>query len=232
MAHVKQKAEDPALPQKHTFIRSYQACVACRKRKVRCDLGDPGNPSDPPCRRCRREHKECYFQDLRTKKGGQSRPGRSSRSPTRLRQPSIPPDLDTTGTDAPPAQSPGPFNTASYAYTPPSTSTNSHLGPVHGTNESATAERIIHKEVHNANEALTLLYEAAAESQSGSDDTGIGARSRIDPRYPSKLDPSTLAWRDFWCVKAGWMTDVEARSYVDLYVAFQFFAYQHEQLLR
>ena len=58
MAHVGSDAA--TLAQKHTFIRSYQACVPCRKRKVRCDLGDPGNPSDPPCRRCRREHKDCF----------------------------------------------------------------------------------------------------------------------------------------------------------------------------
>src|SRR5271170_3692809 len=83
MAHV---ASESAINEtKHAFVRSYQACVPCRKRKVRCDLGDPGNPSDPPCRRCRREHKDCFFQDLRTKKGASSKLDEAIHSAKRLR---------------------------------------------------------------------------------------------------------------------------------------------------
>ena len=32
--------------------RGYQACIPCRKRKVRCDLGPIDEPHDPPCARC------------------------------------------------------------------------------------------------------------------------------------------------------------------------------------
>jgi len=32
--------------------------MACRKRKAKCDLGISGQP---PCARCRREHRECIF---------------------------------------------------------------------------------------------------------------------------------------------------------------------------
>ncbi len=42
-----------------------QACIPCRQRKVRCDLGSVENFSDPPCARCRRESKECYFSAQR-----------------------------------------------------------------------------------------------------------------------------------------------------------------------
>ncbi|KAI9894371.1 MAG: hypothetical protein M1814_003127 [Vezdaea aestivalis] len=48
--------------------RTYQACIPCRKRKVRCDLGSVDNPHDPPCVRCRRESKECYFSATRRKR--------------------------------------------------------------------------------------------------------------------------------------------------------------------
>lgn len=48
--------------------RVYQACIPCRRRKVRCDLGPVDNPSDPPCVRCRRESKECYFSATRRKR--------------------------------------------------------------------------------------------------------------------------------------------------------------------
>ena len=45
-----------------------KACIPCRKRKVRCDLGSVDNPHDPPCVRCRRESKHCYFSATRRKK--------------------------------------------------------------------------------------------------------------------------------------------------------------------
>ena len=48
--------------------RGYQACIPCRKRKVRCDLGPVDAPHDPPCVRCRRESKECFFSATRRKR--------------------------------------------------------------------------------------------------------------------------------------------------------------------
>lgn len=50
--------------------RVYQACIPCRRRKVRCDLGSVDDPEDPPCQRCRRESKECYFSATRRKRKG------------------------------------------------------------------------------------------------------------------------------------------------------------------
>ncbi|KAK5746568.1 zinc finger transcriptional activator [Elasticomyces elasticus] len=58
-----QPSKDPAQHQ-----RTYQACIPCRRRKVRCDLGSVDNPHEPPCLRCRRESKECYFSSTRRKK--------------------------------------------------------------------------------------------------------------------------------------------------------------------
>ena len=81
--------------------------------------------------------------------------------------------------------------------------------------ESNTAERILHKEVHNANEALNLLYEAAAETRPDDDASRTTADS-AKGRFSDTDNANTLAWRDFWCVKAGWMTDLEARCYADL----------------
>ncbi|KAF2106244.1 hypothetical protein BDV96DRAFT_508227 [Lophiotrema nucula] len=52
--------------QQHT--RTYQACIPCRRRKVRCDLGPVDAPFDPPCVRCRRESKECFFSATRRKR--------------------------------------------------------------------------------------------------------------------------------------------------------------------
>jgi hypothetical protein len=44
------------------------ACIPCRQRKVKCDLGSVDNPHDPPCGRCRRESKQCYFASERRKR--------------------------------------------------------------------------------------------------------------------------------------------------------------------
>ncbi|RKF55785.1 putative zinc finger transcriptional activator of the zn2cys6 [Erysiphe neolycopersici] len=48
--------------------RVYQACIPCRRRKVKCDLGSVDNPDSPPCVRCRRESKECFFSATRRKR--------------------------------------------------------------------------------------------------------------------------------------------------------------------
>lgn len=47
------------------FRRNYKACLNCRTRKVRCDLGPLDAPHDPPCARCKRERKECVFAESR-----------------------------------------------------------------------------------------------------------------------------------------------------------------------
>lgn len=55
-------------PQPPQHKRVYQACIPCRMRKVRCDMGPVDAPHDPPCVRCRRESKECYFSATRRKR--------------------------------------------------------------------------------------------------------------------------------------------------------------------
>jgi Fungal Zn(2)-Cys(6) binuclear cluster domain len=204
--------DGPVLNQKHTFIRSYQACVPCRKRKVKCDLGDPGNPSDPPCLRCRREHKDCYFQDLRTNKNSPSAKGDASPPAKRARIEGVAESSPTSLNSAT-----GKMDSFGDIFAVTKSSV-TRRATVLSPNESATADRILHKEVHNAKEALNLLYEAAAESRSESDDAH-GAHAESDARA-SKDDVNTVAWRDFWCVKAGWMTEGEARHYIDLYLLF------------
>ncbi|KAI0543784.1 hypothetical protein F4679DRAFT_567402 [Xylaria curta] len=63
--HTRSHSSGPAPPQ---HKRVYQACIPCRRRKVRCDLGSVDNPHDPPCMRCRRESKECFFSATRRKR--------------------------------------------------------------------------------------------------------------------------------------------------------------------
>ncbi|KAJ5221215.1 uncharacterized protein N7469_010102 [Penicillium citrinum] len=49
------------------YQRTYKACIPCRARKAKCDLGTgpDGLPIGPPCARCRREMRECIFPEKR-----------------------------------------------------------------------------------------------------------------------------------------------------------------------
>jgi hypothetical protein len=58
----------------NAITRTYKACLSCRKRKIRCDLGES---NQPPCQRCRRESRDCNIPEERSWKsqtpgGGQS----------------------------------------------------------------------------------------------------------------------------------------------------------------
>lgn len=64
---------------KKVFRRSYKACINCRAKKIKCDLGDLSNPSDPPCARCRREGRKCEFSVSRRGGSGNSRAGKLKR---------------------------------------------------------------------------------------------------------------------------------------------------------
>ncbi|AGO12673.1 AaceriADR199Cp [[Ashbya] aceris (nom. inval.)] len=57
------KSSNPGSGRK--WRRIYKACLNCRTRKVRCDLGPVDKPREPPCVRCSRERKECIFTELR-----------------------------------------------------------------------------------------------------------------------------------------------------------------------
>lgn len=66
-------SSDPKPQEKKTFRRSYKACLNCRFKKIKCDLGDLASPSEPPCARCRREGKKCEFSVSRRGTSGASK---------------------------------------------------------------------------------------------------------------------------------------------------------------
>lgn len=52
------------------FKRNYRACLNCRVRKVKCDLGPVDNPREGKCLRCLRERKDCLFVESRRGSNG------------------------------------------------------------------------------------------------------------------------------------------------------------------
>ncbi|KAI5287072.1 hypothetical protein KEM54_006267, partial [Ascosphaera aggregata] len=57
-----------SFPPPKVHKRAYQACIPCRERRVKCDLGSVDAPRSGPCGRCRRERKNCTFSVTRGKK--------------------------------------------------------------------------------------------------------------------------------------------------------------------
>ncbi|KAF2264824.1 hypothetical protein CC78DRAFT_221107 [Lojkania enalia] len=168
----------PRPNQQHT--RTYQACIPCRRRKVRCDLGPVDSPHDPPCVRCRRESKECFFSATRRKRkqdGGDEiddgpddyeiRNGRK-----RLR---AEPDEDST----PGRPEPLEINGSAYSSQPltpggsigryqplrrPTQNLNPRFEEEDQKANNQTAAILQTKEVFSGHDALNLLFEAAGRN--------------------------------------------------------------------
>lgn len=79
-ASVDSSSGPGSLSNKKVYRRSYKACINCRTKKIKCDLGDLSNPSEPPCARCRREGRKCEFSVSRRGGAGNVRAGRQKKS--------------------------------------------------------------------------------------------------------------------------------------------------------
>lgn len=64
---------------RETPSRAYKACLSCRKRKIRCNLG-PSNQA--PCQRCQRESRDCIVPEERSWKRQHETPRRGPSSNT------------------------------------------------------------------------------------------------------------------------------------------------------
>lgn len=166
-------------PSSHT--RTYQACIPCRRRKVRCDLGPVDNPHDPPCVRCRRESKECFFSATRRKRkqDGDDEPDehddyelRNARKRSRPADVELPPPLTTTAT----ATATGAAAYVSQPLTPGGSvgryeplrrpTTAASLPPVEHSEEdmqlnNESVATLQTGEIYSGHDALNLLFEAA-----------------------------------------------------------------------
>ncbi len=169
--------------------RVYQACIPCRRRKVKCDLGSVDNPGDPPCVRCRRESKECFFSATRRKRklpgGGEDsvdgdefeddyvvRNGRKSLQGTGndVRQHYI---AESTQSDSyldngPPLTPGGHAGRTQPLRRPQQSSGSSHRGDRNSDDsniqfENPEAQNVMRREMYGPHDALDLLYKAATD---------------------------------------------------------------------
>ncbi|KAK4154195.1 hypothetical protein C8A00DRAFT_42997 [Chaetomidium leptoderma] len=182
--------------------RVYQACIPCRRRKVRCDLGSVDDPHDPPCVRCRRESKECYFSATRRKRKIDDGPLedpeeddyilRNGRKQLRgADSPPAPPVIDrrlysevplTPGGShgrTQPLRRPG---DASKSVRSNSTTGEFGNGEPNTPLENLEARSVMRREVYGPHDALDLLYKAATDNASHKpDDNPAPVRNTIQP---------------------------------------------------
>ncbi|KAF2468757.1 uncharacterized protein BDR25DRAFT_230590 [Lindgomyces ingoldianus] len=168
-------------PQQHT--RTYQACIPCRRRKVRCDLGPVDNPHEPPCVRCRRESKECFFSATRRKRkqdsGEDQDDGGLSDYEIRNGRKRLRPNEEPPPARPEPLQINRPTTTTAYVSQPltpggsvgryeplrrPAQSFNPHNDEEDQKVNNQTAAILQTKEVYSGHDALNLLFEAAGRN--------------------------------------------------------------------
>lgn len=206
-------ASSAAQAQAAQHKRVYQACIPCRRRKVRCDLGSVDNPHDPPCVRCRRESKDCYFSATRRKRKTDDederedeyiiRNGRKRLHPGQ----SPPPPLDRRGyTDTPltpggslgrpqPLRRPG---LGEHTRSDSRSSVSGTRGPSAGEFpadepntplENYEARTVMRKELYGPHDALDLLYKAATDNKHD----GVTQPNHLSPQTSDLRTPSLTA---------------------------------------
>ncbi|TEY76078.1 hypothetical protein BOTCAL_0061g00380 [Botryotinia calthae] len=202
--------------------RIYQACIPCRRRKVRCDLGSVDNPSDPPCVRCRRESKECFFSATRRKRKADgsrensvedeytddyvTRNGRkmdSGSPPATFRQNSMgaPPSArsarnafaDSARVDPGPPLTPG----GSIGRTQPLRRPQSESRQQEERDqnvENPEAQEVMRQEVYGPHDALDLLYKAATDSP-GHKRARLDSNSQESPRIGHRAQSASQSYQ-------------------------------------
>ncbi|KAI1264084.1 transcriptional activator ARO80 [Xylariaceae sp. FL1019] len=163
--------------------RVYQACIPCRRRKVRCDLGSVDNPHDPPCMRCRRESKECFFSATRRKRkneddleeypdeyivrNGRKRHYLDDTPPVHDEKKAFNPvPLTPSGSNnrSQPLRRPDDFHDDGTAGGPRRESYAESAEDSNVQMENLEAQNVMRKNIYGPHDALDLLYKAATDS--------------------------------------------------------------------
>ncbi|KAE8392812.1 C6 transcription factor [Aspergillus alliaceus] len=153
-----------------TYQRTYKACLACRQRKAKCELGTgpDGHSLGPPCSKCRREQRECVFSEKkaweRQKKRGHSEDGAPSPVSARPRLSSNP-GISRDESHHTSSHGPSPLSYAEQdrdnddSTLQPSPADSSQR---RRQSTSTLANSMMRTVVSSGNDALNILFEAAA----------------------------------------------------------------------
>lgn len=192
--------------------RSYVACIACRKRKVKCTIN-----SEPPCAKCQREHRDCKFARTPAASKRREAPRWVQHSPS-------------TPSDAvPPSSS---LQHSIHSDTDHRADTRYRVAEPqdHARLSSANAwtdDGVVTAVVTQPRQALEVLFDTV---HSGSQhvqhisEPDVGVSTQTACKFPL-VGPSPLSnpqesvldtWDKFRFVRQGWFTAQEAVTYIDL----------------
>jgi len=209
-----------------TLSRAYKACLSCRKRKIRCNLG---SSNQAPCQRCQRESRECIIPEERSWKKQHETP---RAGPSRNSGPEAP----HTGRDG---ASPS-YLTSTVASRAQQNSyldaeTRSNSAPAR-TSNAGLENTIVTTTVTNGNDALGLLFSdirsghtttaADPANEVGAASTSVEEPMAAQSHRPSFATPGELrpvqasdevksAWSSSKLGQMGWLRAHEVTSLVD-----------------
>ncbi|KAL4748936.1 hypothetical protein BDW72DRAFT_205166 [Aspergillus terricola var. indicus] len=195
----------------YTFQRAYKACIPCQRRKVKCE---PEPDLHQPCKRCRKMNLECRFsskQPWSRKKN----PGEGGTNGVRHASSECEPrGMDRLG---------------GAATTRSTTAIDEVHGPLPSNSGSASASAgledgecisttVLQKQIASGNDALDILFDAAAHAGSSARVANGQATVLDDTNTPFDIeseDNVLRIWEGCRFVKMGWFTAEEALSYTD-----------------
>ncbi|RHZ44859.1 transcription factor domain-containing protein [Aspergillus thermomutatus] len=191
----------------YQFQRAYKACIACRQRKVKCELDT--EPPRPPCTRCGKLGIQCLFT---------------------TKQPWSRNSNDTSRNTAPMQRV-----TRSQVNDRPDAACRGFLLSVKDPTEEHVSGKlpadgifntVLREKVTSGNDALNILFDAAVQQDQAPIVSGTEAdKTPQQPLFAStslKIDCSSETdvlkiWSGCRFVKMGWFTAREAVLYVDLF---------------
>jgi len=219
------------------YQRAYKACISCRKRKAKCDLG---GRDGPPCVRCRRELRECVFSAERSWPKKRRMDDQPSHTQGSSHRPSL---RDDNILQSGPRIQPGNLDRGVDNQLRDSSRT---AESTHSSDDCVQdqvpdlAQSVMRTVVSNGHDVLDILYQAATQDQGSTRSEharNVGFESQVRPSTTS-LDVSSLGlnplepvrispaapnickiWKSSRFVKMGWLTADEAVTYMDLCVS-------------
>ncbi|KAL2815198.1 hypothetical protein BJX63DRAFT_442159 [Aspergillus granulosus] len=176
----------------YNFQRAYKACIPCRRRKVKCE---PVSGSQEACKRCRKMRLQCQFSTKqpwsREKGARRTRSGSECEGGVGSQSNAINVALSNTEEASP--------------------SNSSRLE-----DGGCISTTVLQKHVASGNDALDILFDAAAQTKGSAADGRRGtasepATSPVDVRSEDVV----RIWEGCRFVKMGWFTAEEALLYTD-----------------
>jgi hypothetical protein len=220
---------------RETLSRAYKACLSCRKRKIRCNLG-PSNQA--PCQRCQRESRECIVPEERSWKRQHETPRRGPSSNIGFE------NSHSGHGDASPSYLTSTVASRAQQDNRLEAETRSTSAPARASN-AGLENTIVTTSVTNGNDALGLLFNDIRSGQTTTTDPANGmcaASTSVEepvtaqshrPSFatPGELRPAQVsdevknAWKSSKLGQMGWLRAHEVTSLVDSYVLFCSTAY-------